>query len=76
MKALQYILVLTAAFLAASLSSCESPVDPRAVAIGNLLINYGERHKVITKEEADLVREAGLIVLTPTPATIETASGK
>jgi len=67
MKALQYILVITCAFLCAALSSCKSPVDPRLITIGDRLITYGERSKVISTDEAALIREAGLIVLTPTP---------
>ena len=51
------------------LSACSTPVDPRLATLGDLLINYGERRKVITTEEATLLREAGLIVLTPTPVT-------
>jgi len=50
-----------------ALASCSTPVDPRLIAIGDRLITYGENKKIITKEEADLAREAGLIVLTPTP---------
>lgn len=59
-----------------SLASCSTPVDPRLIAIGDRLITYGERSKVISTDEAALIREAGLIVLTPTPAAIETTSGK
>lgn len=71
MKALQYIIVITAAFLCASLSSCQNPADAaKAAAIGNVLLSFGERHGVVTKEEADLVREAGLIVLTPAPPAV------
>jgi hypothetical protein len=59
-----------------ALASCSTPVDPRLITLGDRLITYGERHKVITSEDAALIRDAGLIVLTPVPATIETTSGK
>lgn len=50
------------------LASCTNPADTaRVSALGNLLLTYGESHRVVTHDEAALIREAGLIVLTPTP---------
>lgn len=65
--------------LVASLSACKNPADTaRANAIGNLLVNYGEKRQIISKEDAELVRNVGVIIVstTPAPAAVETASGK
>lgn len=59
----------TLLILTVLLSACSTRIDPRVPALGNLLIDYGERRKIITPEEAALLRETGLIVITPTPVT-------
>lgn len=64
-------------FVAAG-TSCQNPQDTaKAVAIGELGLKVLEAKKVITPEQADLARQTGQILITPTlPAAPITPSGK
>lgn len=62
-----------------ALASCQNPQNTaKAVAIGELGLKVLEAKKVITPEEADLARQTGQILITPTtpPAAPITPSGK
>lgn len=63
-----------------ALVSCQNPADTaRALAIGDRLLAYGERHGVINPDEAALVRDLGAIAVSPpqaVPPEATTVSGK
>lgn len=61
-----------------ALTSCSNPQDTaKAVAIGELGLKVLEAKKVITPEQADLARQTGQILITPTPPAAPLApSGK
>lgn len=51
------------------LSSCSTPAqNAKLAAIGNLALSYAEARGAISPADAALVREAGVIALTPAPA--------
>lgn len=62
---------LVAALSTASLSSCQSGQidEARLIQIGDTALALAERSGKITPEEAALAREAGKLLVTPTPAT-------
>lgn len=77
---LSAIVGLHAVFFAAALClpSCQSgqPIDEARLArIGDVAIAYAERTGKISPEDAALAREAGKLVLTPSPSPVaETAT--
>lgn len=75
MKALQYILILTAAFLAASLSSCKTAEqNARLGQLVNLAVSIAEARGAISHQDAADIRAAETIVIPDAP--VETTSGK
>lgn len=53
-----------------TLLSCSTPVDPRLIAISDRLLTYGEAHKILSPEDAALIRDVGVIaVSSPNPTT-------
>lgn len=58
-----------------ALASCSTPAqNAKLAAIGNLALSYAESKGAITPADAALVREAGVVALTPAP--VEATSSK
>lgn len=70
--------LLASLALALTLPSCSNPQDTaKAVAIGELGLQTLVAKKVIKPEDADLARQTGQILITPTPPAAPIApSGK
>ena len=77
MKALQYILVITCAFLCAALSSCSTPAqNARLGQLVNLAVSVAEARGTITAQDAADIRAAETIILPPALPAADTTSGK
>lgn len=66
------VVVVLGCVAAAALSSCQTGKidEARLAQIGEIALNYAEKKGQITPEDAALAREAGKILLAPTPEQV------
>lgn len=66
---MKYLLI---PILSCSLISCQTPdQNAKLAAISSIAISYAEAKGAITPQDAALVREAGKVLLEPTPSIPE-----
>lgn len=71
-RIIQLVVTLLGCVAAAALSSCQTGKidEARLAQIGEIALNYAEKKGQITPEDAALAREAGKILLAPTPEQV------